>query len=77
MQLYSGSLAQPDIAMQVCWMGVLSRMLALMCLGRASGPVLGILVVNAEVKRHIQHASCPPLAVHCNAVARARATGWP
>ena len=76
-QLYSGSLAQPDIAMQVCWMGVLSRMLALMCLGRASGPVLGILVVNAEVKRHIQHAVRPPLAVHCNAVARAGATGWP
>ena len=57
--------------------GVLSRMLASMCLGRACGPVLGILVVNAVVKRHTQHAACPPLAVHCNAVARARATGWP
>ena len=52
-------------------------MLALMCLGRAFDPVLCILVANAEVKRHTQHAVRPPLAVHCNAVARAVATGWP
>ena len=45
-------------------------------LGRACDPVLGILVANEQVKRHIQYAVRSPLAVHCNAVAHAVATGW-
>lgn len=56
MQLYSGNLAEPGIAMQVCRLCVLCRMLALMCHVRICGRVLDSLVVSVAVGS--QYTAC-------------------